>query len=45
MRIIKDDNLERNVNKVISNKMKEYFENTNILKSDFNPMAEEPAKF
>ena len=45
MRIIKDDNLERNVNKVISNKMKEYFENPNILKSDFNPMAEEPAKF
>lgn len=45
MRIIKDDNLERNVNKVISNKMKEYFENTNILKSDFNPMAEEPSKF
>ena len=45
MRIIKDDNLERNVNKVISNKMKEYFENTNILKSDFNSMAEDPAKF
>ena len=45
MRIIKDDNLERNVNKAISNKMKEYFENTNILKSSFNPMAEEPAKF
>ena len=45
MRIIKDDNLERNVNKVISNKMKEYLENTNILKSDFNPMAEESAKF
>lgn len=45
MRIIKDDNLERNVNKAISNKMKEYFENNNILKSSFNPMAEEPAKF
>jgi hypothetical protein len=45
MRIIKDDNLERNVNKVIGNIMEEYFKNTNILKSDFNPMAEEPAKF
>lgn len=45
MRIIKDDILEEKVNKAIANKMKEYFENTNILKSSFNPMAEEPAKF
>ena len=45
MRIIKDDILEEKVNKAIGNIMEEYFENTNILKSDFNPMAEEPAKF
>ena len=45
MRIIKDANLEKKVNKVIGNIMEEYFKNTNILKSDFNPMAEEPAKF
>lgn len=45
MRIIKDDILEEKVNKAIGNIMEEYFENTNILKSDFNPMAEESAKF
>lgn len=45
MRIIKDDILEEKMNKAIGNIMEEYFENTNILKSDFNPMAEEPAKF
>lgn len=45
MRIIKDTDLEEKVNKVIGNIMEEYFKNTNILKSDFNPMAEEPAKF
>lgn len=45
MRIIKDDILEEKVNKAIGNIMEEYFENTNILKSDFNSMAEEPAKF
>ena len=45
MRIIKDDILEEKVNKAIGNIIEEYFENTNILKSDFNPMAEEPAKF
>ena len=45
MRIIKDNILEEKVNKAIGNIMEEYFENTNILKSDFNPMAEEPAKF
>lgn len=45
MRIIKDNILEEKVNKAIGNIMEEYFKNTNILKSDFNPMAEEPAKF
>lgn len=45
MRIIKDDILEEKVNKTIGNIMEEYFKNTNILKSDFNPMAEDPAKF
>ena len=45
MRIIKDDILEEKVNKTIGNIMEEYFINTNILKSDFNPMAEDPAKF
>ena len=45
MRIIKDDILEKKVNKTIGNIMEEYFKNTNILKSDFNPMAEDPAKF
>ena len=41
MRIIKDDILEEKVNKTIGNIMEEYFKNTNILKSDFNPMAED----
>lgn len=45
MRIIKDGILEEKVNKAIGNIMEGYFKNTNILKSDFNPMAEEPAKF